>query len=87
MKTVWNEIKVLFKQKAYVICIIFVAIMTYGSLVLNPTIGIDDTAWKIYFIDCLWMLPVFASRASCKALSDVDDVLGWIGVYCSCVWI
>lgn len=51
MKAVWKEIVTLFKKKEYAICMVVTAILTYGSLILNPTIGIDDTAWKIYFVD------------------------------------
>lgn len=51
MKTIWQEARALFAQKAYRICMIFTAIMTYGTLILHPTVGIDDTAWKVYYID------------------------------------
>ena len=51
MKAIWQEARALFSQKAYRICMIFTAIMTYGTLILHPTVGIDDTAWKVYYID------------------------------------
>lgn len=51
MKTIWKEAKALFQQKAYAICMILTMLAAYGSLLVHPTIGIDDTAWKVYFVD------------------------------------
>lgn len=51
MKKIWKEAESLLRWKPYIICMLVMLIATYGSLVLHPTIGIDDTAWKVYFVD------------------------------------
>lgn len=51
MRIIWRELKSLFRCKTYSICMILTLIATYGSLIIHPTIGIDDTAWKLYFVD------------------------------------
>lgn len=51
MKKIWIEAKALFQQKAYIVCMVLTLLATYGSLLVKPALGIDDTAWKVYFVD------------------------------------
>lgn len=51
MKKIWKEANALFQQKSYTICMVLTLLATYGSLLINPAMGIDDTAWKVYFVD------------------------------------
>ena len=76
MKAIWQEARALFSQKAYRICMIFTAIMTYGTLILHPTVGIDDTAWKVYYIDGVSAVMALISQ---KQFKDAEKSL-------SCFW-
>lgn len=51
MGLVWQETRKMFQSKKYVYCMLATLFASYGSLLIRPTIGIDDTAWKVYFVD------------------------------------
>ena len=53
VKAVWEEMLDLLKQKKYMIPLLVTAIFSYGFMVVNPTIGIDDTASERFFQDGL----------------------------------
>ncbi len=46
-----EEIKWFWRNKCFVAGMILVTVLSYITLILNPTVGIDDTAFKVYFID------------------------------------
>lgn len=59
------EIKYFWSKRCFAISIPLMMLLSYGTLLLNPTIGIDDTSFKIYYIDgvspamgrwCLYMI-------------------------------
>lgn len=51
MSLIWKEVGKIFQNKKYILCMLVTLFATFGSLLTNPTIGIDDTAWKVYFVD------------------------------------
>ncbi len=51
MSLICREAQKLFQSKKYIICMLVTLFATFGSLLVRPTIGIDDTAWKVYFLD------------------------------------
>lgn len=51
MSLICREAQKLFQSKKYIICMLVTLFATFGSLLVKPTIGIDDTAWKVYFLD------------------------------------
>lgn len=51
MSLICREAQKLFQSKKYIICMLVTLFATFGSLLIRPTIGIDDTAWKVYFLD------------------------------------
>lgn len=51
MSLICREAQKLFQSKKYIICMLVTLFATFGSLLVSPTIGIDDTAWKVYFLD------------------------------------
>lgn len=51
MSLICRETQKLFQSKKYIICMLVTLFATFGSLLVRPTIGIDDTAWKVYFLD------------------------------------
>ena len=53
MKSIYEEIKSFWKQKAFIWPVVLTAILSYGFLIINPTIGIDDTASERFFQDGL----------------------------------
>lgn len=53
VKVVWEEMLELLKQKKYILPLLLTAILSYGFMVVNPTIGIDDTASERFFQDGL----------------------------------
>ncbi|MFI3238403.1 MAG: glucosyltransferase domain-containing protein [Lachnospiraceae bacterium] len=46
-----REIDLLVKNKLFSTATLITLLVSYGSMLINPTIGVDDTAWKVYFID------------------------------------
>lgn len=51
MSEIIRDIKHFWSRRHYAIGIIVIMLLSYGTLLLNPTIGIDDTAFKVYFVD------------------------------------
>ena len=51
MVLIWQETKKLLQSKKYILCMLVTLFAAFGNLLIRPTIGIDDTAWKVYFID------------------------------------
>lgn len=49
LKAIGEDTKELLKQKIYILPLILTAILSYGFMVGNPTIGIDDTASERFF--------------------------------------
>lgn len=65
MSQLSKDIKHFWGQKCFAAGIALMMILSYGTLLLNPTIGIDDTSFKLYYIDgvspamgrwCLYMI-------------------------------
>ena len=46
-----EELKYFWSQKCFSIGLVLTMLLSYITLLINPTIGIDDTAVKVYFID------------------------------------
>lgn len=46
-----EEAKQLWKEKCFAIGILVTMLLSYGTLLIHPTVGIDDTAFKVYFVD------------------------------------
>ena len=53
MKTLKQEVSAFLQNKKYIIILILVAVGCYGFKFMHPTIGIDDTPYKLYFEDGL----------------------------------
>lgn len=53
VKVIYEEVKNFWKQKSFACPLALTAIFSFGFLVINPTIGIDDTASEIFFQDGL----------------------------------
>ncbi len=51
MSKLIEEIKWFWSKKCFVVGILLVTIFSYITLLMNPTVSIDDTAFKVYFID------------------------------------
>lgn len=49
----WKEAAWFFKQKIFVIALAITAVGSYGYAVIQPGLGIDDTATELYFVDGL----------------------------------
>lgn len=49
MVEIWNELKEFARNKIYVRCLLLVMLLTYISLLINPTVSIDDTAFYLYY--------------------------------------
>ncbi len=47
----YQKVLCLVKNVKFMLPFSIVTFLCYGTMVLNPTIGVDDTAWKIYFVD------------------------------------
>ena len=51
MLKIGDEIKYFWKHKCFAIGIPIMTFLSYITLLLNPTIGIDDTSFKLYYVD------------------------------------
>lgn len=65
MSELIKDIKHFWSQKCFAVGIPLMMALSYGTLLLNPTVGIDDTSFKLYYIDgvspamgrwCLYMI-------------------------------
>lgn len=39
------------KRKGFAYSLLLIAVLSFATQILNPTVGIDDTSFKIYFVD------------------------------------
>lgn len=46
-----KDIRHFWSKKCFAVGIPLMMLLSYGTLLLNPTIGIDDTSFKLYYID------------------------------------
>ena len=51
MSELIKDIKYFWSRKCFAIGIPLMMALSYCTLLLNPTVGIDDTAFKVYFVD------------------------------------
>ncbi len=51
MTIIVNEMKQLWSKKCFAVGMVLITIFSYITLLINPTVSIDDTAFKVYFID------------------------------------
>lgn len=51
MKKICKELQAFAEKKAYVICLLLTMVLSYATLLHNPTVGIDDTSFGIYYED------------------------------------
>lgn len=51
MNRLWEEMQWFLKQKMYVILLAVTAVCSYGYAIVQPGLGIDDTATELYFVD------------------------------------
>ncbi len=65
MTKIWRDVKYLWSRKCFAVGLPVVTVLSYITLLLNPTIGIDDTSFKLYYVDgvspamgrwCLYMI-------------------------------
>lgn len=65
MPKIWSEFKYFWSRKCFAIGIPLTVFLSYITLLTNPTIGIDDTSFKLYYVDgvspamgrwCLYMI-------------------------------
>lgn len=49
--SIWNDVKALWSQRIFAVGISCSMILSYLTLLLHPTIGIDDTSFKLYYVD------------------------------------
>ncbi len=51
MVGIWNDVRYFWRQKCFAVGIPFMMILSYITLLVNPTVGIDDTSFKLYYVD------------------------------------
>lgn len=51
MSQLLKDIKYFWKHRCFSVGIPLMMVFSYVTLLLNPTVGVDDTAFKIYFVD------------------------------------
>lgn len=51
MTGIWSDLKDFGKKRAYVICLVLTMALSYATLLHQPTVGIDDTSFGIYYED------------------------------------
>lgn len=51
IKRIWEEIKYFWNKKCFSIGIPLMMLLSYGTALLYPTVGIDDTSFNIYYED------------------------------------
>lgn len=68
VKGVAADVKYFWSRKLFSIGLVAVMLLSYVTLLMNPTVGIDDTSFKLYYIDgvspamgrwCLYMIEKF----------------------------
>lgn len=65
MRELWKELKYFWSQKCFAVGLPLIMVLSYATLLHNPTVGIDDTSFKLYYVDgvspamgrwCLYMI-------------------------------
>ncbi|MCI9676749.1 MAG: hypothetical protein HFH06_13515 [Lachnospiraceae bacterium] len=65
MSDLIKDLKYFWSKKTFAVGLITIMILSYATLLFNPTVGIDDTSFKLYYIDgvspamgrwCLYMI-------------------------------
>ncbi len=51
MTVIVKEIKHFWSHKCFAVGMVVITLFSYITLLMNPTVSIDDTAFKVYFID------------------------------------
>ncbi len=51
MSRIIEDIKYFWSKKVFGVGIPLMMLLSYGTLLLNPTVGIDDTSFKLYYVD------------------------------------
>ncbi len=46
---IFAEVKAMWKRRYFAVALPFVAVISFCTLLINPTVGIDDTAFDMYF--------------------------------------
>lgn len=64
-KGIAADFKYFFSRKLFAVALVGVMLLSYITLLMNPTVGVDDTSFKLYYIDgvspamgrwCLYMI-------------------------------
>ena len=71
MKQLLEQVKVLLKNKIYVICLLLTIILGYGFAITHPTIGVDDFCFDRY-VDQNYMLS--ADRIGTWSLYNIFQI-------------
>ena len=48
---IWNDVKYFWSHKCFAVGIPLMMLFSYITLIINPTVGIDDTSFKLYYVD------------------------------------
>ncbi len=65
MSELIKDLKYFWSRKLFAVGLVLTMVLSYATLLLNPTVGIDDTSFKLYYIDgvspamgrwCLYMI-------------------------------
>ena len=49
--SIWKDVKYFWNHKCFAVGIPFMMILSYITLLINPTVGIDDTSFQLYYVD------------------------------------
>ncbi len=65
MSQLGKDLKFFWSTKCFAVGLPLIMLLSYITLLLNPTVGIDDTSFKVYYVDgvspamgrwCLYMI-------------------------------
>lgn len=51
MRELGKEIREFWNKKSFTVCLVMTMLLSYRTLLQNPTVGIDDTSFKLYYVD------------------------------------
>lgn len=51
MQEIYQEVRQFWKKKIFAVGTILMMLLSYRTLLLQPTVGIDDTSFKVYYVD------------------------------------
>lgn len=51
MTQIKEEVLYFWKKKSFAACLILMTVLSFATQLLEPTIGIDDTSFKLYYVD------------------------------------